>query len=228
MHTSVDADRAVEGGPTVARRFVLAGNIAAPFLVVVWLIQAIVRPGYDPTRHPMSLLALGDGGFVQVANFIITGILVLALSLGFRLLYTEGRGRRAIPVLVALMGIGLIAAGAFPTDPGAGFPAGAPEGMPVFTPIGILHEIAFVVVMVSYTVATVILVLRFRWDHNRGMLWATIGVFVLVVVLSAVPHLESFPIRIVIAGALPVAFLAAIAHRELRKDTHAASTQVRK
>lgn len=50
------------------------------------------------------------------------------------------------------------------------------------------------------------------------MLWATIGVFALVVVLSAVPHLESSPIRIMIAGMLPIAFLAAVARDELRKQ----------
>ena len=181
MNTTSDTRRTTRAA---ARGFVRAGSAAAPFLVVVWAIQALVRPGYDVTRHPMSLLALGDGGFVQTANFIITGLLVLALARGFQLLYTDGRGRRAIPVLVSLMGIGLIAAGIFPTDAGAGFPAGAPEGMPQFTPIGILHEIAYAVVMVSYTVATVVLVLRFRRDHDRTMQWVTIGVFVLVVVLS--------------------------------------------
>jgi hypothetical protein len=36
-----------------------------------------LRPDYDPMRHPVSLLSLGDAGWVQVAIFIVTGTLLL-------------------------------------------------------------------------------------------------------------------------------------------------------
>ena len=39
-------------------------------LGLTWLAQGLVRDGYDFTRHPMSLLALGEGGWVQIANFV--------------------------------------------------------------------------------------------------------------------------------------------------------------
>jgi len=34
--------------------------------------QALVRPGFDPTRHAWSLLANGDWGWIQIANVIVT------------------------------------------------------------------------------------------------------------------------------------------------------------
>lgn len=47
-----------------------AGVAAGPTLVVIWLAQGLLRNGYDFTRHPMSLLALGDDGWIQIANFV--------------------------------------------------------------------------------------------------------------------------------------------------------------
>lgn len=208
---------ATRDGRPAARGLVNAGSMAAPILLLVWLAQAIWRPGYDLSRHPMSLLALGDGGWVQTANFVVTGLLVLALARGFRLLYQQGIGRGAIPVLVAIIGVGLIASGMFPTDAGAGFPLGAPAGMPELTTIGILHEIAHAAVMASYTVVSVMLFLRFSRERDWAMLTCTTCVFIAVVAVAVVPHVESFPIRMVIAGAIPLVYLAVVAQRELRK-----------
>ena len=44
--------------------------------------RAAVREGFDLTRHPLSLLALGEGGWVQVATFVVSGAMVLAASAG--------------------------------------------------------------------------------------------------------------------------------------------------
>ena len=43
-------------------RLLAAGIAAGPMLGLTWLAQGLVRDGYDFTRHPMSLLALGEGG----------------------------------------------------------------------------------------------------------------------------------------------------------------------
>ena len=53
-------------------------------LGLTWLAQGLVRDGYDFTRHPMSLLALGEGGWVQIASFCATGGLMLACAAGLR------------------------------------------------------------------------------------------------------------------------------------------------
>lgn len=201
-----------------ARRLVKAGMVAGPLLVVTWVAQAVTRDGYDVTRHPMSLLALGEGGVVQTANFIVAGFLVIALGRGLGLLFTTGTGRKWLPRLVQLTGIGLIAAGVFPVDPGAGFPRGAPEGMPEYTTIGILHEIGFAIVMIAWTATLFILMRRFHKERRKSLRNVTIATLLTVLVLSVWPHAESFPIRTVIASGIQLAFLAVIAYRHLPRN----------
>ena len=46
-------------------RLLTAGVVAGPVLGLTWLAQGLVREGYDFTRHPMSLLALGEGGWLK-------------------------------------------------------------------------------------------------------------------------------------------------------------------
>ena len=40
--------------------------------VIVFLVEGAVRSGYDPVRLVVSYLSLGDGGWVQVATFLVT------------------------------------------------------------------------------------------------------------------------------------------------------------
>ena len=68
-----------------------------PVLGLTWLAQGLVRDGYDFTRHPMSLLALGEGGWVQIASFVATGGLMLACSAGLRRVLTGGRVPAGLP-----------------------------------------------------------------------------------------------------------------------------------
>ena len=42
-----------------------AGVVAGPLYVTVSLAQALIRPGFDLTRHPWSALANGDPGGEQ-------------------------------------------------------------------------------------------------------------------------------------------------------------------
>ena len=42
------------------RHLLACGIVAGPLFLAVWAIQAIVRDGFDPGRHPISLLSLGD------------------------------------------------------------------------------------------------------------------------------------------------------------------------
>jgi len=58
------------------------GVIAGPLYVSVSLAQALTRPGFDLARHPWSLLANGDLGWVQVANFLVTGLMTIAFGVG--------------------------------------------------------------------------------------------------------------------------------------------------
>jgi hypothetical protein len=66
------------------RPLLTAGIVAGPLFLVVWFVQAMVRDGFDPHRHPISLLALGGAGWVQIANFVLAGSLFIACAVGMR------------------------------------------------------------------------------------------------------------------------------------------------
>lgn len=102
-----------------------AGLLAGALLTGVSLTAAVTRPGFDLTRHANSQLALGDWGWVQSTNFVVSGMLVLTYAVGvWRTIGTRRAGRWAA------MGLGLygllagVAVGVNPTDPRAGFPPG--------------------------------------------------------------------------------------------------------
>lgn len=193
-----------------------AGVAAGPVLGLTWLLQGLVRDGYDFSRHPMSLLALGEGGWVQIANFGVTGGLMLGCAAGLRRVLTSGPGARWAPRLVAAIGAGLIAAGVFTTDPGAGFPAGAPEGAPVMTWHGILHEASHLVVVAAWIALCFVLRKRFARRGDRAWARACVAVVPIAIAVVAFPHLDSFPVRIVVASVLQLGFAGLAARRLAR------------
>jgi Protein of unknown function (DUF998) len=121
----------------------LCGVVAGPLYVVAGVFQMLACVGFDPTRHALSLMSNGDLGWIQIANFLVTGLLVIACSVGMRQVLHPGRGGTWGPLLVGLYGLGLIGAGIFVADPALGFPPGTPEGPPaVITRHGMLHFVS--------------------------------------------------------------------------------------
>jgi hypothetical protein len=107
-----------------------AGAIAPVAFVAVFVIEGALRPGYDPARHFVSLLALTDRGWIQIANFVVAGAALAWFGLGLREAWADtGRGRW-VPRLVAVAGIALIWCGVFVGDPALGYPPGTPPGIP--------------------------------------------------------------------------------------------------
>jgi hypothetical protein len=127
------------GRPTVAERsLVRYGIIAGPFYLVVGLAQALVRDGFDLKRHPLSVLANGSGGWVQTANFVLTGLMVIAAAVGLRRLLAPRSS--AASWFLGFFGAGMLAGAIFRADPVDGFPVGTPEGMPTsVSTFGVLH-----------------------------------------------------------------------------------------
>ena len=102
---------------------------AGPFYVAVSLAQALARPGFSLARDEWSLLALGHMGWIQMANLILTGAMMVAGAIGVR----RAVGQPApvgvwAPRLVAGYGMALAGAGIFRADPAHGFPPGASTG----------------------------------------------------------------------------------------------------
>jgi hypothetical protein len=75
-------------------------------------------------RDPLSMLSTGSPGWLQIANFLIAGALMVAGAAGPR----ATNASVWAPRLLAVSGLGMVAAGVFTMDPGDGFPAGAPAG----------------------------------------------------------------------------------------------------
>ena len=126
-------------GEGAARPLLLAGAVAGPLYLAVGLIQAFTRPGFDIRRHDLSLLANGDWGWIQIANLILSGLLVIAGAIGMRRAMGAGRARTWGPLLVAAYGLGLIGAGIFTADPAMGFPPGTPADAHTISSHGLLH-----------------------------------------------------------------------------------------
>ena len=114
----------------VTRSLLGYGVVAGPFYVGVVLVQALIRPGFNLLRDDASLLSNGALGWIQIANFVLTGAFVLAFAVGIGRALANGRGATWAPRLIAVYGVGLIAAGIFTADPMNGFPAGAPAAAP--------------------------------------------------------------------------------------------------
>jgi hypothetical protein len=124
-----------DAGAAVTRSLLGWGVVAGPFYLVFGLVLALTRTGFDLTRHPLSALLLGPGGWLQAVNFILTGIMVAAAAVGFARA-PLGRGGRVAGILLGVYAACLVLSAIFPPDPVAGFPPGVTASA---STIGILH-----------------------------------------------------------------------------------------
>lgn len=145
------------------------GAVGPPLFVVVFLVEGATRAGYSALRHPVSSLALGDLGWVQRANFLVTGALLLAFAAGLRSAPRRDGGGVAVAVLAGLVAVGLIGAGLFATDPIGGYPAGTPAVVAATTD-GTLHNDFSLAVFLALPVACLVLAYRFATSGRGG--WA--------------------------------------------------------
>jgi Protein of unknown function (DUF998) len=160
----------VEGQAVRTRALLACGAVGGPLFVVAFLVEGATRTGYDPVRYPVSLLAVGDFGWEQIANFIVTGLLMLAFAVGLRRAPRPVGGSVWGPLLVGIYAIGLLGAGVFVTDPVAAiFPPGTPHG---FQPSlhSTLPDVATAVVVAALPTACLVFSRRFATDGRRG--WA--------------------------------------------------------
>ncbi|ACZ85605.1 DUF998 domain-containing protein [Streptosporangium roseum] len=155
----------------LTRSLLACGAVAGPLFIVLVLIQDYTRPGFDPRRQPLSLLSLGDLGWIQIANFVVTGLLYVAFAVGMRRVLHPGRGGTWGPLLMGAFGTGLVIAGLFRTAPGWGYPQGAPAGVPTDAGVSyVLHGAGFSVVLVSLIAACSVFTRRFAALGERR--WA--------------------------------------------------------
>lgn len=121
-----------------ARELLLWGVLAGPFYLIVGVGQGLLREGFDLSRHPLSVLANGEFGWVQTMNFVLTGAMVILAAIGIgRALAPKSR---PLTVFLVLYGLGMMAGAVFQADPVDGFPPGTPLGPPTtISTRGLLH-----------------------------------------------------------------------------------------
>lgn len=154
------------------RALLACGVASTPVFYALAAVQLALRPGYDIRTQPISFLALGELGWIQVANFVLTGALALAGALGLRHALRGQRGQRggtAGPILAGLYGLGMIGAGLFGPDP-LPIPGQAPQ----MSATGAVHMVAFLVSFLSLIAGCFVFAHRFSTVGKRG--WALYSV----------------------------------------------------
>lgn len=145
--------------------------------MLVFALESLMHPqGYDPLRHTVSAFALGPFGWVQRTSFIASGLLITLSVGGLRVAWARHGGRALVPVLVGLLGLGLIGSGLAAADPvAAGVTADAPypPGEPFTaarTLTGVLHDLCGTPVFLGLPILTFAAARRFLRSRRSG--WA--------------------------------------------------------
>lgn len=156
-------------------KLLYAGIIGPLLFIVVFLIEGFTRPGYSQWRHYVSQLATGPGGWVQVANFLVCGLLVLFFVVGLR----RATGSIAAPILLGLFAVGLLVAGVFSTDPALGYPPGAAQ---VHTPHGMIHGFAGLACFSLLPATAFVMAAWFARNGLKPWMWYSMAVGAVMIV----------------------------------------------
>lgn len=146
----------------ITRSLLGYGVLAGPVYLAVGITLGVTRDGFDFSRHALSLLMLGEHGWIQRLSIIVVGLLVIVAATGFA---RALRGATVAPWAAGLLGgygACLIASGIFPPDPMAGFPAGSSTDG---TLSGVLHLAFGAIGFLALAAAALAIG---RWCARRG------------------------------------------------------------
>jgi hypothetical protein len=198
----------------LTRALLTCGVVAGPLFVGVAILEILTRPGYDLGRHPISLLSLGDLGWIQIANFVGSGLLTIGVALGVRRVLHGRPGGTWGPLLIGVYGSGLVLAGIFVPDPAFGFPPGSPAGVPSqLSWHSTLHGVGFVLAFSALSLACLVFARRSVLLGQRPS--AAYGVIsaVAAVVLAGWPGTDGAAVRYFVAAVIVWTWTAVLALR---------------
>jgi len=185
--------------------------------VIVSTVEALTRPAFDLSRHAISMLSLGERGWVMVATFLTTGVLVVAMALTIRRLHPS----RWPAALIGGFGAGLLIAGLFPAPRGLGFPEGTPlELQPEMTPTAILHSVGFNVAFGCLIAACFVFARRYLTAGRPApaMVCLAAGVGAPVLIALGATSVVPTGVAFYLAAVLAFGWLAVIGVLHLRAD----------
>ncbi|MFF9363863.1 DUF998 domain-containing protein [Streptomyces griseoluteus] len=152
--------------PLTTRALLACGAVAGPLFLGVGVVEGLTRTGFDFSRNAISQLSLGSLGWIQIATFVVTGVLVTAGAVGLR----RAIGPTWAPRLVGVFGASFLLAGVFTADPGAGFPGGTPDGPARLSGHGTVHMLSGTVGYLALCAAFFVLARHFATQGRPG--WA--------------------------------------------------------
>src|SRR5207302_11411451 len=93
--------------------------MAAPVVMIcLWTLASILRPDYDQLTQKGSELGTGPNSLVMNANFVVTGLLILIFCFGLLKNIGAEKWSQVGLTFLAIAGVGEVATGIFPFDPG--------------------------------------------------------------------------------------------------------------
>jgi len=141
---------------------VLAGTVFEASV----LIQGLTRRGFRIAHDDASLLANGPLGWIQVATFVLAGVMTIAAALGVR----RAMASQWAPWLIGIYGAGVMAGGVFRADPADGFGPGAPVGKALHVSWhGYGHLVAGSVGFIALIAACFVVASYFSRHAQRGL-----------------------------------------------------------
>jgi hypothetical protein len=210
---------------SVTRWLLRCGVVAGPVFVAAFLVDGATRPGYQPRRHPVSSLALGDRGWTQVTNFAVTGALYAAGAAGLSRSGGPGAGLAGATAAGATAA-GLLGAAAFPPDPVSGYPPGSPDAPERPSREGTAHNLTSAGVFLGIPAAALAVAARAlrSGQPGWGLYSAGTAVSVLATAAAAGAGFSQSPRLVGVAGlfqrvsiVIGFTWLTALAGRSLRE-----------
>jgi len=163
--------------------------------VILDVIAQLLPPHYNAISQAESDLAVGPYGFVMTINFVLRGLLSLALVWALSRAASKSGLSRTGLVLLAIWGIGALVLALFPTDLAGAKP----------TLHGVIHLFVALLAFICGAIGELLLALRFAkaepWRSLRApaLVIAILAIILFVILLmSAFPHAYGLVERIFI------------------------------
>jgi hypothetical protein len=164
-----------------------AGMLGPAIFVGVFFIEGALRPGYDPVSMFISELSLGPRGGIQIANFLITGILFFIFARGLAAEFKTGKASRFGPLLMTLIAVGFFVSGPAVMDPTTTLPGD-------LTTHGLVHSLTGALVFLFMPISAFVFLRRFREDAQwKPLTGWTLTAAILMVIFVIVLRVASPP-----------------------------------
>lgn len=163
------------------------GVAGVAYFVATFVVLHFVQWELNPAEHFISEYALGRFGWLVTLAFFVVGVGTLGLARGLHRSFEPGELVATPVALITISGISFIVLGVFKIDPLF------EDGTTAYTPAGIAHLLAGLVLFLSLIIGAFILRGVFAgdarwWGLEEATLRFALGMFVAPVVMVAVPQ----------------------------------------